>query len=488
MKENLALSSFSRERERESDELNLAEVVAVLSKYKYLIVLFVVFSLLGATVATFFTAPTYKAVSKLLLVTRSETINNSQVVNQLYEGALLNERLAKTYSQMVNRQSFQLQVAKKIKQPGNLTNLKAEPVNDTMLIAVAAEAKDPRLAAQAANVAGKLIIAEVKKINEGVQGQTPPIELKLVEPAFTPDKPVKPKLWLNLLLALFLSLPVSLILAFGLESLQQVIKSEEDLVQLLPEKPLLGEVPKVENNSTQRIVVKSEKPHMAKVAFQIVALNLENMLENEGFKVNEGKLIALTSPGGKEGKTFITANLGTAFALAEKKVLLIEADLINPSLTKTVSTVKTKGLLNLYLGQVDVEECYQRTYIKNLYLVTAGQSGQSVVSAYQSGRIWRSESFGQLLTKAKMDFDYVLIDLPPVLMVPESLAAAQKADGVILTAMVNKTDKKACQKLINEFSQLHISVLGAIVNGVAPTMVPYYASYYYGTYKKAAKG
>ena len=170
--------------------------------------------------------------------------------------------------------------------------------------------------------------------------------------------------------------------------------------------------------------------------------------------------------------------------MADKKVLLIEADLINPSLTKIVSSVKAKGLSDLYLGQVDVEECYQRTYIKNLYLVTAGQN---VISGRKSDRVWHNESLAKLLTKAKLDFDYVLIDLPPVLMVPESLAVAQKADGVILAAMVNKTDKKACQKLISEFSQLQIPFLGTIVNGVSPQH-SYYASYYYSSYYNTYKG
>ncbi len=171
------------------------------------------------------------------------------------------------------------------------------------------------------------------------------------------------------------------------------------------------------------------------------------------------KTLAIVSSVPKEGRSFVAANLAQAMARHPgSRVLLLDADLRNPSLHSVLGTCQTPGLSEYLLGESGDLSVIQRGQIENLFFLAGGRavSGQSDVIS--NGR------FKTLLDRLSTLFDWIVIDSPAALPVSDAELIASFCDGVLMVVRSNSTPYDVVRKARRRFREEHI--LGVVLNGI----------------------
>jgi len=182
--------------------------------------------------------------------------------------------------------------------------------------------------------------------------------------------------------------------------------------------------------------------------------------------------VLVTSPLPKEGKSFVTANLGQVLVRQQgKRVLLIDADLRNPHLHSTLGAESGPGLSEFLKGEMDEFTIIQSGPMENLFLIPAGTRNENPAELVASGRM------STLLHRLEPLFDWIIVDSPPAVAVSDAALLAKYCDGVIMVVRSNATPFDIAQRARQEFGD---NLVGVVLNGI--DTLPEYSQYYYTAY------
>ena len=185
------------------------------------------------------------------------------------------------------------------------------------------------------------------------------------------------------------------------------------------------------------------------------------------------RVILTTSHAMREGKSTTCANLGVVLAQAGKATLIIDGDLRRPSIHKIFSLRNIRGVANVLAGERDLSEVVGEPLTK-LKVLPAGPISPNPAELLSSDR------FMQMLDKARQQFDYVLIDSPPVGLVADPLILATYTDGVLLILDSQRTRKVSLREAVRDLDAVGARMLGTVMNNVDKTRGSYsYQSYTY---------
>jgi capsular exopolysaccharide synthesis family protein len=183
-------------------------------------------------------------------------------------------------------------------------------------------------------------------------------------------------------------------------------------------------------------------------------------------------LISSALPG--EGKTFVTANLAMALARQhERTIVVIDADLRKPRLHTVLGAPMTPGLADFLSGKVEIDAILQRGPLENLCLIPGGS-----MTANPSELVSSSRMKG-LIEKLQKQFDWVVIDSPPIIPVSDASVIADLCHGVLVVVQAGSTPADLAQKACQEFREKHL--LGAVLNR-SERGTGYHSHYYYYGY------
>ena len=181
--------------------------------------------------------------------------------------------------------------------------------------------------------------------------------------------------------------------------------------------------------------------------------------------------LLLTSSVPQEGKTFVAANLAQSIIRqADRRVLLIDADLRASRLNLTLGTKNEPGLSDYLLGEAAITKVLQVGEERNLCFIPGGK----LVS--NPSELLHSQKMKSLLERMGQMFDWVIVDSPPAIAVHDASILADMCDGVLFVVRAGATDFEAAQKAAAEFSDSKL--LGVILNRAEKRET--YAAYYYG--------
>jgi capsular exopolysaccharide synthesis family protein len=191
------------------------------------------------------------------------------------------------------------------------------------------------------------------------------------------------------------------------------------------------------------------------------------------------RVLLITSPLGGDGKTTVSYNLAIAFAQHGRRVLLLDADMRKPSMHSLFRVAKAPGLSEVLTGGAQLSESIiPHESLGNLSLLPSGTTPPNPAELIDSRR------FDALLEETKQQFDLVIIDSPPVLMVTDPVILSTKADGTIIVLRSQKTTRPVLRRAVEVLSHSYGHKLGFVVNGMDTKSVEYYYSYgYYGDNK-----
>ena len=185
------------------------------------------------------------------------------------------------------------------------------------------------------------------------------------------------------------------------------------------------------------------------------------------------KTILVTSSDKNEGKTTTVSNLAVSFANLNKKVLLIDCDLRNPSIHKMFRLNNIYGLTDILAKDRAVDKCIQKTELENLYVLTAGSTPPN------PAEILSSEKMKNLIEDLKNIYDYIFIDTPPIGLVTDAGVLSSFIDGVVLVVKSESVEKKYLEETKKKLDAVDARILGAILNSYKSEQKDYnYYSYY----------
>ncbi len=191
------------------------------------------------------------------------------------------------------------------------------------------------------------------------------------------------------------------------------------------------------------------------------------------------RIVQFTSAEPGDGKTTCIANLAISIAQAGKKVLLIDADLRRPMIHRLFGLREDVGLSETLNGEVEMNDALQKTDIENLSILTAGSIPSKPAELLSSAKLH------YLLGEAAREYDFVLIDTPPVLAVSDPFILAQSVDAVMLVVRMHKNRRPSIKRALEQFEAHEVDLLGTIANGLRDQSGEYlYKGGYAGGYSK----
>ena len=301
----------------------------------------------------------------------------------------------------------------------------------------------------------------------GISGELKTSNVRVVDAAETPRKPVTPNVPMNLLLALFGGGTLAVGLAFFFEYLDNTIKSPEEVKQHLG-LPFLGMVPALFDNAIENPLINNGVPPSFSESFRAVRTSLLFCSADEG-----ARTVVITSTGPGEGKTLVATNLAAALAQARQRVLLIDADMRKPRVHTVFGKPQQPGLSNVLVGTGKASESVHATAVPGLWVMPAGHLPPDPAELLGSKR------FKDLIASVAEHFDWVMIDTPPVMAVTDSSVVAHMATGVLFVIGAEMTSRRAAQRALEQLEHGRAKVVGAVLNRVDLQHNPYYYSEYY---------
>jgi capsular exopolysaccharide synthesis family protein len=291
--------------------------------------------------------------------------------------------------------------------------------------------------------------------------------VQLMDRAETPGAPFSPNARRDWFTALLAGLLVAVGLAFGLEYLDDTVRTPEDVSKRL-NLALLGLVPAVRG---ARVPLLSEPvPLEFGEAFRSLRTSITFTSTTRGPRV-----LAVTSSQPLEGKTTTACNLATALAIGGARVLLVDADMRRPGLHKLLGVENETGLSHFLVGQAHVRAVIQKTREPNLFVIPAGLAPPNPSELLSSDRM---QYFLRNLQSGP--FDWVIVDTPPVLAVTDAVIIARGVSGVVFVIGSEMTRRAHAERALEILMTGRPRSLGCVLNRVDFQRNNYYYSRYYG--------
>ncbi len=188
------------------------------------------------------------------------------------------------------------------------------------------------------------------------------------------------------------------------------------------------------------------------------------------------QVIMVTSAGPGEGKSTTIGNLAVAYAQADRRVVLIDADLRKPTEHHTFQVTNRVGLSSILSQQSDVENALQQSSIPNLYVIPSGPIPPNPAEMVASKRM------SALIEDLRSRFDIILIDSPPLLAVTDAQLLSTRCDGVVMVMDQGKVKKEFALKAKANLDKVGAKILGVVLNNIKRKKNENYY-YYYGDSK-----
>jgi tyrosine-protein kinase Etk/Wzc len=295
----------------------------------------------------------------------------------------------------------------------------------------------------------------LQKREETVLSYAPTSEdTKIVDIAEASILPISPQPIQVYLIAVIVACALGFVFVSGQELLHGKVLFRSE-IQNLTKAPVVAELSFVKNQKDSLF----EKPSEVFVIEQFRQLRATLGFYGRTFSK---KKIMITSSIPGEGKSFVSSNLAYSLATSRKKVALVDFDLRNPNTTKLFNLYQQKGMTEYLIEEIEPKDIVYTTGFSNLYLVPAGINVGDNTELLLNGKL---EAFFAYLDK---EFDYVIIDTPPLDLVSDAYLLSEYCDVTLLVMRHAHTPKTIVQRLSQSNKLKSLTKVGIVFNGVKP--------------------
>jgi capsular exopolysaccharide synthesis family protein len=305
-------------------------------------------------------------------------------------------------------------------------------------------------------------------------------EARVIAPPGT-GKKVLPNAMRVFPVAGLLGLVFGLVLVRGAELLDRRFRSAHEVSTQLG-LPVFGHIPWFDAHQSSGV---RESVNGRTFAAALCAYHRPRSTESEAYRAlrtalyfstaaEQHRVIQITSPRTSDGKTTLLANVAVSMAQSGKRVLLIDAEMRKPEMHRLFGISGSVGLASIIAKEIDIQDAVQETGITNLWLLPCGPIPPDPAELLSSPR------FSELISVVREQYDYVLIDTPPVLSVTDPCVVAARVDGVIMTLRIANNSRQDAQRATTILDTMGVNVLGVVVNAVPRGKREYEYAYGYG--------
>jgi polysaccharide biosynthesis transport protein len=299
----------------------------------------------------------------------------------------------------------------------------------------------------------------LQKLNESdIAASIRSNNVTVVERASEPRSPVRPEKKKIAFASLFVGLALGVGLVLARDYLDNTIRNPEDIERYL-HLDLLAAVPHHE----------SDNSHLVTEAYQSLRTALLFARREEA----GGQVVLITGTAPQEGKTTTIVNLARLLGGAGERTVVIDCDLRRAQLHRRLELDREPGFTDYFVKHEPLEALLKPTSTPNLLALSAGPLPPSPPA------ILARKSLGDLLNQLRADFEWILIDSPPLASVTDALLIARHADIVVMVVQHNKVDKRVVKRSVAALRRATPNLLGAVLNAVDVAGKGYYYYYYH---------
>jgi capsular exopolysaccharide synthesis family protein len=324
----------------------------------------------------------------------------------------------------------------------------------------------------------EMMILLMKKLKEmDLTGGLSENNITVVEFAQLPAAPISPNKRRNLILGGVLGLILGIGLALYREVFDRTVQTAEDAERYL-KMPVLASVFYVrdeEKSGSSFTMVARHPSSPESEMFRTLRTNIK-------YSRPDGALhsILITSSGPEEGKSTISSNLAITLARGMKKTVIIDTDFRKPRQHKVFGCKNTKGMVEVLVGEEEIEGVLQKTSVNNLFLIPRGSNPPN------PAELLDSDKMRETLNALKERFDYIIFDSPPVGSVVDASILGGIVDGTVLIVETGKFDARIIQRTREQLEKARGRIVGIVLNKNRRERLGYYYRHYYA-YKPSSQ-
>jgi len=301
----------------------------------------------------------------------------------------------------------------------------------------------------------------------GVAGSVGVNNISVVDLADVPQRPSSPRLLINLLMSLLAGLGLGVLIAFGLEQMDETIADPGEVSRRLG-LPLLGSVPMTPSGIVPRDELLDRKSELVD-AYLAVSTNL-------GFTTEHGvpRSLMVTSTRPEEGKSTTSLALATMLARARRRVILIDGDMRSPSVHYLAGVDHDRGLSNFLAGDDQIDTL---TFEMPDFGFTAMSAGPIPPNAAE---LLTGNRFSLLIERLLDSYDHVVVDSPPVMGIADAPLIASRVEGVIFVVESHGIRSSMVKTALNRLASANARIVGGVLTKFENDRAHYGYGYEYG--------
>ena len=227
------------------------------------------------------------------------------------------------------------------------------------------------------------------------------------------------------------------------------------------------------SNPSYRIITVEEPLSVASEAYRRIKISLEFLSVDEQLKV-----IQLCSSGQGEGKTLTVLNLAATYAEDGKKVIVVDLDFRRPKIHRAFRVENKNGITDVLAGNISLEEAIKHSKYNFDFLNRGTKSSYPTV-------LLGSEAISKLFDSLRKEYDYIIVDAPPMLPVSDALIISKLCDCCLFVISEPLTDRRAAKEAVTALRNNGVNVVGCVLTCISRKSNSYYNSkykYYYQDY------
>jgi len=435
--------------------VELKDVLQAVRAGWWILVCSVLLAVAAAGFLTWRATPLYSSSTELFVSTSATTDTSTA-----YQGNLFSQQRVTSYAQLLTGEELAARVVDELAldlTPAEVAGkVSATALPETVILQVTVTDPSAQRAQDIATSLGRQFSQMVTELETPEGSDASTVKVTTVETADLNETPVSPNATRNIALGGVLGLLVGLGLALLRSRLDNTVKTNEDVARLTGA-GVIGTVLEDPQLAKEHLVTDLDEHSVSAEAYRAIRTNLQFLNVD-----NPPRVIVVSSSVPGEGKSTLAVNLGVALAQSGSRVMLIEADLRRPRVTRYMGLISGAGLTNVLAGTASLHEVAQPWGDGKLTVLGAGpmppNPSEMLGSAQMRG----------LLDDLRQTFDFVVIDAPPLLPVTDAAVLTVLSDGCVVSTRYGNTRREELTETAAVLQRIDGKLLGVVLNRVPP--------------------
>ena len=404
----------------------------------------------------------YRSSATLFVATQ-----NGTTASEAYQNNQFSMDRVVSYAGLATSEQVATRAVDELKAPISAGDLRgrisAQPVPKTVLLSVGVRDSDPATAQTYANAVSDQLVGLVGELETSRKGGTPAAGAVVVDEANYPTEIMGWALWKRLLIGGAVGLVLGVVIAVIIGVVDKRLRGR-DSVEEVTDSPLLGDLPNDPARARVPVVQLDEEGLYAE-RVRALRASLRFTVPPEGS--GPPHVIAITSPSPGEGRTTVAIDLAAALAEAGRSVVMVDGDLRHPALADRLplndamaAGAADRGLSTVLAGEHNLLESLIDGVPVGDHTVTLLPSGPKPP---RPGELWATDRATALFEQLGGDYDYVIVDTPPLNEYTDGAIASAMSDGAVVLARIRHTTQSALRRALQALQLAHADLIGTVV-------------------------